>query len=135
MKTLDKYKLAYRGQGVYITRRCLEEGIPVELVDSLIYTPEHKDFMRFNDIVVESLNKKQEAERPKLQVPTKTFKMGQALLCVMIQEEDTTYVQESKLSKVVELQFLGRIPMTWNYKIFSLVREIEQEMLGKGLII
>lgn len=130
------YTPQYRGQCAYIAYRCSRSHLRIYHADGRIMIPEGQDLRRISRIVEESIAIRQSlSELPVLHHKSKSFYDGRALLCVMLRDVDETFLTEGHLDEVVRLQFLGAIPVTMNYRVFSRQWAMKESLISRGILV
>ena len=122
-----------RGQAVYILHKCKEEGIQARYCYGEVQIFSRKKLEKFKEVVMSSF--KQKSEGPELVKSSHAFYSETALLCVMLKKDDETYVAETHFPTIIELQFMGKIPITKNYIIFRTQHEMKEDLLKKGIVV
>jgi hypothetical protein len=123
----------FRGQACYIITRCREEKVFSKYELGYIHIYSKKKLDLFKKIIEESFKVKMECiplEKEKVSF----YKQGH-LLCFMHKPSDCTYVVDKDFEELILHQFKGSLPITKNYKIFRLQKEMKEDILNLGIII
>jgi hypothetical protein len=133
------YAPIYRGQGAYIAHRCERARIQVAFRNGNIVLDSRRLRPTFEKIVGESVELRESVIArfgvPSINSAHKLFLYGRIVLCVVIRDEDVTYVAQEQFANVVRQQFLCRLPVTMHYKVFSRQWEMRDALLTQGILI
>jgi hypothetical protein len=122
-----------RGQACYIMAKCEEKEIRTEYMMGDIRIFSHKKLELFKSIIQDSFMFHKNGSA--MQMPIQSYTINGSIICVGIKSEDCLYCFESSMARVIENQFIGKIPMTMHYKIYNMKKEMEEDFLRKGILI
>jgi hypothetical protein len=128
------FKPVLRGQGVFIMHECHNAGIYCKFDFQEIHIFSRKKLPKFEDIVKRSFESYKE-NTLQLNKESSLVTLEGKVFCVQVKSRDITYVIEDNFKEVVRFQFLGKLPITQNYKIFRIQKEMKEYLLTKGILI
>ena len=122
-----------RGQTLYILEKCREAGIKCIFENKSVRIFSARKLDKFRAIIEESYN----SYSPPMKLEkTQLYMDGRETVCFANKFEETIYMVNSKIEKVLMNQFMGKLPVTNHYRIFTSLGEMETTLLDEcGIII
>lgn len=121
------YLPVLRGQTVYILDKCKSEGIRVEFTHGKIYIYSERKVQRFQEIILNSFSVNFIYTVDDMKKSSQHFHQDKRFICLALKELDTILTVEQAFDRVIYYQFLGKIPVAKNYRIFSTYRELIEQ--------
>lgn len=125
------YTPVLRGQVAYLLSKCKEEGIKAEYMYGKLYIYNNRKIQVFKEIILKSLSKNFTYTVEDMKKETQYFHVEKKFVCIAIKSLDLIITTEVSFDSVIYYQFLGKIPVARNYKIYSkykdLVTGVEEE--------
>lgn len=128
------YEPKLRGQAAYILKVCEEKEIRADFFLDSVRIYSHKKLNLFKDIIAESIELHKDTPMV-IQGKSSAFYLNGSLICVALRDEDSLYTFESTFHKVIENQYIGKLPLALHYNIFDTRKEMEDTLLSKGVLV
>jgi hypothetical protein len=128
------YKPTHRGQAAFIIARCEDEGIYAKYEYGAVRIYAKSKLNKFQEVIKEAIT--MHRDQVGLNHNVHKYKtLHNHCFCVGVKSEDCLYTYERVFDKIVVYQFLGKIALTKNVKIFTSYDEFYEQMLMKGVVI
>lgn len=118
------YTPVLKGQVNYILKECKEQGIRAELLLGDVHIYSERKVQTFQEIILRSLSDNFTYRTDDMKRETQSFHLDKKFICLAIKSKDLILTTEQAFDNVIYYQFLGKIPVAKNYKIYSTYGEL-----------
>jgi len=122
------FKPIYRGQSVFIMKHCKQEGIKADFQSGEVVIYAKRKIDKFAHIILQSFHIASNPQCVDFTSESQRFMIGRKFIALGLKTNDTLYTTEDAFKDMVYYQFLGKVPVTKKYMVFTTLRELKRHL-------